>query len=128
MRVVAAVWLRDGRLFAAQRPLHKKQGGLWELPGGKVEPDEADAAAIVRELHEELGVTVRAVAPLATVVHPYEHGVIELVAWHVEGGGEPVAHEHAALRWVAAPDLDAVEWAPADRALLPRIRAAMAGG
>lgn len=122
MRVVAAVWVRDGRLLAARRPRHKREGGLWELPGGKVDEGESEAAALERELAEELGVRVRAVERLDASVHVYDHGRIELVAWRVEGPDEPEAREHEALRWVGAADLDALAWAPADLPLLVRVR------
>ena len=56
MRVLATVIRRDGRLLVCQRPSHKRHGGLWEFPGGKVEPGESDLAASRRELAEELGV------------------------------------------------------------------------
>ena len=52
--MVAAAIVRDGRLLVAQRPLHKREGGKWELPGGKVEPGESEQAALVREIREEL--------------------------------------------------------------------------
>ena len=67
VRVIAAVVWRGDRLLVCQRPAHKRHGGLWEFPGGKVEAGESDAAAARRELREELGVEVTAVglaAPL----------------------------------------------------------------
>lgn len=118
MLVVAGVWIRGGRVLAARRPPHKRQGGLWELPGGKVEPGETEPEALVRELREELGVGVEVGEALGGVDHPYEHGLIELRAWAVRCGADPVAHEHAALAWVGAEELDALDWAPADRRML----------
>ncbi|RYE87312.1 MAG: (deoxy)nucleoside triphosphate pyrophosphohydrolase, partial [Myxococcales bacterium] len=63
MLVVAAVIERDGLLLVGQRPAHKHHGGLWEFPGGKVEPGETPAEALARELHEELGLTDVQVGP-----------------------------------------------------------------
>lgn len=125
LRVVAAVLVRDGRVLAAQRPAHKSQGGLWELPGGKVEPGETDAQALARELREELGVDVVVGAAVAEGLHPYPARPVLLVALRcsLAPGAEPVAHEHQALRWVDAPGLDGLAWAPADLPLLPAVRA-----
>lgn len=122
MRVVAAVLLRDGRVLAARRPPHKSQGGLWELPGGKVEAAESDAQALVRELQEELGVTVQVDGTLAENRHPYPGGVVHLVALRCRlVAGEPHPHEHTALRWLDAASLRQVAWAPADVPLLDAV-------
>lgn len=119
IRVVAAVLVRDGRVLAARRAAHKREGGLWELPGGKVEPGESDADALVRELREELGVEVRVCVPVAEHEHTYAHGVIRLVALRCAlVKGEPRALDHDELRWLGGDELDAVPWAPADVALL----------
>lgn len=123
LRVVAAVLLRDGRVLAARRPPHKSQGGLWELPGGKVEDGETDAQALTRELHEELGVEVAVDGPLAESLHAYPGGAVLLVALRCRLlTGEPTPHEHTALRWLAADTLDQVAWAPADVPLLDAVR------
>lgn len=129
IRVVAAVLVEGGRVLAAQRAPPRREAGLWELPGGKVDGGESDAAAIVRELREELGVETRAVGLVDSVVHAYVHATIELVAWRVERvTGEPVAREHAALRWLTADELGDVPWAPADVPLLPAVRALLEAG
>lgn len=122
MRVVAGVWIREGRVLAARRPPYKRQGGQWELPGGKVEPGETEPEALVRELREELGVEVEVGEALGGVDHACEHGLIELRAWAVRCAAEPVALEHAALAWVGAAELDGLDWAPADRRLLANWR------
>lgn len=124
LRVVAAVLHRDGRVLAARRPAHKSQGGLWELPGGKVEPGEGDATALERELAEELGVRVAVGATLAQAVHTYPEKTVRLVALACTlVRGEPQALEHQALRWLGSAELHLVEWAPADLPLLPAVRA-----
>lgn len=123
IRVVAAVLVRDGRVLAAKRAAHKREGGLWELPGGKVEPGEADGDALVRELREELGVTVRIDGPVAESEHGYAHSTVRLVALRctlVEG--EPRPLDHAELRWLDAASLATVDWAPADVPLLASVR------
>jgi 8-oxo-dGTP diphosphatase len=118
IRVVAAVIVRDGRLLAAQRPPGKREALKWELPGGKVEPGETDAAALARELAEELGV----VATVGEALGVVRHGDVELIALRCAIAGQPRAIEHAALRWLARAELDAVDWAPADVPLVERLR------
>lgn len=125
-RVVAAVLVREGQVLAARRPPHKREGGLWELPGGKVEPGEDDATALVRELREELRIEVAAGAALAVSEHPYSHGVIQLVAVACRlVSGEPFPVEHSELRWLSVEELDTVVWAPADVPLLAAVRDAL---
>lgn len=122
MRVVAAVLVRDGRVLAARRAPGRREALLWELPGGKVEAGEDDAAALVRELDEELGVRVRTGGVVGESEHVYDHATVRLVAlrcWLEHG--EPRAIEHAAIRWLSASELTTVEWAPADVPLLPAI-------
>lgn len=84
VHVVAAVIRdRDGRVLLAQRPLQKHQGGLWEFPGGKVEPDETETQALSRELEEELGLIPTACSPLIRIGHDYPDKSVELSVWTV---------------------------------------------
>ncbi|MEZ4236764.1 MAG: (deoxy)nucleoside triphosphate pyrophosphohydrolase [Myxococcota bacterium] len=117
VRVVAATWLRDGRVLAAQRAPGQSHAGLWELPGGKVEPGESDEEALVRELQEELGVW----ATVGDLLGTSRVGELELVAYAVVASDEPVAKEHAALRWLRRDELWAVPWAEADVALIEAV-------
>ena len=124
LRVVAAALVEGGRVLAAQRPAHKSQGGLWELPGGKVEAGESDAQALARELAEELGVAVEVQRHLAEAVHAYPEKTVRLVALGCRlVQGRPEAREHQALRWLSAAELHQVDWAPADLPLLVAVRA-----
>jgi 8-oxo-dGTP diphosphatase len=117
VRVVAAAWLRDGRVLAAQRGPGRAEAGRWELPGGKVEGDESDAEALARELQEELGVS----ATVGDRVGPESRvGQLQLVAYAIVASDEPVAREHAALRWLTVDELWSVAWADAD---VPLVRA-----
>jgi 8-oxo-dGTP diphosphatase len=127
LQVVGAAIVDEGRVLVAQRS-GGPYDGLWEFPGGKVEPGESDLSALVRECAEELGV---AIVPQAFVGEVLLDGVVGggapgsstlRVWWARLAGGEPVAHEHAQLRWVRADELEDLAWIPADRPLLPAVR------
>ena len=129
VQVVGAALVDDrGRVLVAQRGTGRF-AGLWEFPGGKVEPREDELSALVRECREELGVAVVPQAflgevPLDGVVAGGAPGASTLrVWWGRISGGELVAHEHRELRWAAAGELEALDWIPADRPLLPAVRA-----
>ena len=123
IRVVAAALIRAHTVLAAQRGNQSQQAMLWEFPGGKVEPGETDAAALRRELREELNIDVEVLDTLGESLHHYPHATIRLVALHCRLiSGEPTPIEHAALRWVDAHTLDTLRWAPADVPLLNAVR------
>jgi 8-oxo-dGTP diphosphatase len=125
--LVVAVALIDaqGRILLARRPEGKKMAGLWEFPGGKVEPGETPEAALARELREELGIEVnpRDFAPFVFASHAYDsfHLLMPVFLcrrWH----GEPRAREGQKLAWVAPADLVEYPMPPADRPLIPMLR------
>jgi len=105
VEVAAAVMLRAGssEFLLAQRPTGKVYAGYWEFPGGKVEPGETVREALVRELHEELGITVTACSPWLTRVFTYPHATVRLNFWRVtawEGEiGITAPLEHSAVDW-----------------------------
>jgi 8-oxo-dGTP diphosphatase len=108
-----------GRLLACRRPEGKHLGGLWEFPGGKIEPGESPATALVRELEEELAVRVEPGAALSPVVWDYGRGPIRLHAFVCRlAAGTPHPHEHSEIRWCGADELPALDWAAADLPLL----------
>lgn len=114
MRVLAAVITRDGRCLLCRRPAHKRHGGLWEFPGGKLEPGETVVHAAQRELLEELGLEVLSVGDVACSVRdPGSSFLIEFVP--VEVRGEPEALEHEALAWVELVETLSLPLAPSDR-------------
>jgi len=93
--------------------------GAWELPGGKIDADESAEAAIVREIAEELGCTVRPLERLRQCTHAYPDLTVTL--WPVRCeivGGEPTALEHAQIRWVQPDDLESLDWSGADVAVV----------
>ncbi|HRO04625.1 MAG TPA: (deoxy)nucleoside triphosphate pyrophosphohydrolase [Terricaulis sp.] len=122
----AALLDREGRVLITQRPLHKQLGGLWEFPGGKVEPGEAPETALIRELKEELDLTLQedALDPFAFASHAYPdfHLLMPLYTatrWQGEPKLDPDAA--AALQWVRPLDLRAVPMPPADVVLVDRL-------
>lgn len=124
VRVVAGAVVRDGRVLVARRGPTQQLAGLWELPGGKVEPGESDPVALARELHEELGIDVAVRELLAESLHDYPRVRVRLVAWHCRLlDGEPRLTEHDALAWLEGDALLDLPWAPADLPLLPAVAA-----
>src|SRR5262245_8146333 len=112
--VLAAVIQRDGQYLICQRPAHKRHGGLWEFPGGKLESGETHQDAARRELAEELGVDVQTVGnPLFSVADPGSEFVIEFVPVTIEG--EPRCIEHSAVQWLTIDELAKLALAPSDR-------------
>lgn len=124
--VVAAV-LRDARarILIAERPAGKHMAGRWEFPGGKVAPGETEAAALVRELREELGVDVHEARPCMRLVHAYPDRDVELSLWLVDRfDGEPRGLDGQALKWVEPAQLGHEDILEADR---PFVDALVAG-
>lgn len=118
---VVAGFLADahGRVLLAQRPEGKHLAGLWEFPGGKRERGESSQAALVRELHEELGIEAEAGDTLLAM--PWDYGIKSLVLEVMQvprWRGDPRSCEGQALRWILPAQVDRHELAPADRAVM----------
>jgi 8-oxo-dGTP diphosphatase len=112
----------DGRVLLTRRPPGKPMAGLWEFPGGKVDGGETPEAALIRELREELGITVQArcLAPLTFASHGYDgfHLLMPLyICRRWEGDVEPL--EGQEIAWVRSPKLQSYEMPPADIPLIP---------
>lgn len=120
--VVGAAIVRDGALLAAQRSYPHQLAGYWELPGGQVEPGESEPDALRRECREELDVDVHIGDHVGGTDLPGGSVLRIYAATLADPAREPVALEHAALRWVTSDALDDVEWLPGDRVLLPQLR------
>ena len=126
--IVAAAIVADGRVLACERSSPPEAAGRWEFPGGKVEPGETDAQALVRECAEELGVRV-AVGDRVGPDVPLAHGraVLRVFAVRLLDGDQPRALEHAAMRWLAVDELDSVPWLPADRPIVAELPGLLGG-
>jgi 8-oxo-dGTP diphosphatase len=122
--VACALIDSDNRVLVTQRPEGKALAGLWEFPGGKLEPGERPEPALIRELHEELGVTTKesCLAPLTFASHAYEefHLLMPLYVcrrWE----GQPMAREGQGLKWVRPGKLRELAMPPADEPLIPHL-------
>ena len=121
LEVVAALVERDGRFLACRRAPEKARGGMWEFPGGKVEPGETRAQALTRELAEELGVRAEAGEQAAQVVHAYDDVTVRLTLLRVTLLGEPQRLEHADMRFMTMEEAQSEPFCPADRRLLRQL-------
>lgn len=122
--VAAGLIVRDGRLLVAQRPAGTHLAGLWEFPGGKVQPGESWEDALQRELQEELDCTVHVGALYEEVVHPYPGKTVHLRFYRCSlTQGEPRPVECAAVTWTDRERLRQFEFPPADARLLDRLQA-----
>ncbi len=114
---------RDGRFLACLRPQGKHLGGLWEFPGGKVDPGESPQEALARELREELSIEVCVGPALDPVSWSYDRGDILLLPFLCSiAGGSPQAIEHEQIQWCAPEDFGNLAWAAADLPVLEQIR------
>lgn len=113
--VVGAVIRSNGRILCAQRGPHGSLPGLWEFPGGKVEPGETARAALEREIAEELRCEVEVGERVVTTEYEYDFGVVSLTTFYCALiNGSPTLTEHAQVRWLTPEDLRSIDWAPAD--------------
>jgi 8-oxo-dGTP diphosphatase len=122
---VVAVALRNesGCLLLQQRPLHKHHGGLWEFPGGKVESGETPRLALVREIAEELGITLEtsSLVPLLLADEGAAGRVVLFLYSAATWGGEVTPHEGQEWGWFTLAEACALDLAPMDRSLLERM-------
>lgn len=120
VRVVAAVIERDGKYLITQRRSTAVLPGLWEFPGGKVEPGESDEHALRRELRERVGVDVEVKGRMAHRLHRYDGYSVELNLYqtHILAGHEPQALRVAAYRWVASNEFENYPFPAADQATM----------
>ncbi len=122
-QVVAALLWEGERFLICQRPAHKARGLLWEFVGGKVEPGETKAQALVRECQEELDIAVSVGEVFLEVTHQYPDLTVHLTLFHaaiVEG--TPKMLEHADLRWITVEEIPQYDFCPADQVILEKLQ------
>ena len=121
--VVGAAIISDGRVLACARTAPPEVAGMFEFPGGKVEPGESETAALARECVEELAVRVEIGDRVGRDVR-MAHGrsVLRVYAARLLHGDQPRALEHSAMRWLSAAELDTVTWLPADAPIVAALR------
>lgn len=124
--VAAALVDRDGRLLVQQRPEGLSMAGLWEFPGGKLEPGETPEQALIRELEEELAIDVdhACLAPACFASEPLgDRHLLLLLYVCRKWRGTPVAQHASALRWVRPVELHGLAMPPADKPLIGLLEA-----
>lgn len=124
LRVVAAALFDDAhRVLIAERPAGKHMAGFWEFPGGKVGAGEADDAALVRELREELGIETRAETLIMSVSHDYPDRIVDLMLWRARLlSGVPSGLDGQKLKWVDCAALSHESLLPADQPFIAALQ------
>ena len=122
IEVVAAVIYKDGEIFATQRGYGEFEG-MWEFPGGKIEPGESREDALKREIQEELGVDIYIKELLCTTEYDYPtfHLTMHCYLCSV-ASGEIELREHKSAQWLTAETLDTIEWLPADKDVIDKLK------
>ena len=115
IKVVAAVIVRNGKIFATQRG-YGEWKDWWEFPGGKIEPGESPEEALQREIREELAIDITIDRLLTTVDYDYPHFHLTMHCYicHLKDDIQPHLLEHEAARWLGKDNLEEVKWLPAD--------------
>ena len=124
--VVCALIERAGRVLLARRPAHKHLALKWEFPGGKVAGGETPAAALIREIKEELGCDIILVRALPRFTHTYDRTTIEMIPFVCRlspGSPEPHPTEHVTIAWARPGELDTYDFAAADLPVVQTYRA-----
>ncbi|HZG58906.1 MAG TPA: 8-oxo-dGTP diphosphatase MutT [Anoxybacillus sp.] len=126
VRVVGAViYNEQNEILCALRSPEMSLPNLWEFPGGKIEEGENPEEALVREIREELGCTIKVYEKIEEVHHEYPSVIVNLLTYKTKiVEGEPKAKEHAELKWMPLTELHSLEWAPAD---IPTVEALLKG-
>ena len=125
MQVVAAIFVRDGKIMAARRAPHKAAAGFWEFPGGKVEVGEDARAALPREIEEELGVAITVGELIDDSVTVVGESEIRLACYLVSPTKDwPTASsDHDAIEWLSAENINDLQWAEPDLPAVEKLRA-----
>lgn len=120
---VAVIWNNQGQILIDKRPQKGLLGGLWEFPGGKLEPEESVAHCIRREIQEELGIEIEVGDRLITVEHAYTHCKVTLIVHHCRYlTGEPQPLECDEIRWVTLDEIDQYPFPKANLQIIAALR------
>lgn len=120
--VAAVIQNEEGKILIAQRNLKKSQGGLWEFPGGKIEPNETKEEAIIREIKEEMDIDIEAKKFIGQKVFNYPDKEINLIAIECKQiKGDIKLNEHEDIKWVNKNELRNFNFAPADKFIINAI-------
>jgi 8-oxo-dGTP diphosphatase len=121
--IVGAAIILDGRVLACERAEPPEMSGKWEFPGGKVEPGEGEAEALVRECEEELGIVVEVGERVGSDI-ALNHGnaILKVYQASLTNGRQPTPLEHSDLRWLSIDELNSVPWLPADAPIVDALR------
>lgn len=123
VEVVAALIWEENRFLICRRPAGKARAGLYEFAGGKVEPGESPAQALIRECREELAITLAVGDEFMNVTHAYPDLTVHLTLFNSSvAEGTPQALEHSDLRWITPEEIPLYDFCPADEAILRRLR------
>jgi 8-oxo-dGTP diphosphatase len=123
INVVGAVVVRDDKVLCAQRGAGTL-AGMWEFPGGKVEPGETPREALAREIDEELRCSIKVGDEIESTTYEYDFGIVVLTTFYCDLlDGEPHLTEHAAVRWELPDQMHRLDWAPADIPAVKKIQA-----
>ena len=122
IEVVAAIIHKDGKYFATQRGYGEFEG-MWEFPGGKIEPGESRESALKREIQEELGIDITINKFLCTTDYDYPsfHLTMHCYLCTIKSG-EIELREHKSARWLTSETLETIEWLPADKDIIRQLQ------
>ena len=122
IQVTAAILVHDGMLLIAKRGPNARLPNLWDLPGGKVEPDESPRVCLKRELRERFGIEVTVKENVGSHIHTYDFGTVQLMVFTADWEkGDFNSADHQEIRWAFPHELNQFEFAPADAVFIKRI-------
>lgn len=117
--MVGIIRNNHGQILVAKRAAHRHMGGYWEFPGGKVEANESDYAALQRELKEEVGIDIHDAQHWQTLIYEYPEKTVELRVWQVQSfTGEARGCEQQAIKWLWPEQLEQYAFPPANQAIV----------
>ena len=115
IEVVGAAIIKEDKVLVMQRSNQMTLPGMWEFPGGKVEADETEQEALIREIKEELNVTINILDYINEASYDYDFGTVQLKVYTAEIiSGQITLEEHSDGKWVTADELKNIDWAPVD--------------